>query len=236
MNGMSKLLAEAYGTALLVFFGCGAVVLSTGAGPATAMGLLGIAFAFGIGLMIAAYTIGGISGCHINPAVTLGFLASGRMGVGDAVGYMIAQVIGGVIGAGLLVLVLSDKVGGYNVAQSGLGQNGWGEGYGAGYGLMAAFLVEVLISFIFVYLILQVTKPAANAAIAGLIIGLTLFVIHVVFINVTGVSVNPARSIGPAVFVGGKALSQVWLFIAAPLIGGLIAGIISRAGDADRLA
>lgn len=101
---------------------------------------------------------------------------------------------------------------------------------------MAAFLVEVLISFIFVYLILQVTKPAANAAIAGLIIGLTLFVIHVVFINVTGVSVNPARSLGPAVFVGGKALSQVWLFIAAPLIGGLIAGIISRAGDTERLA
>lgn len=231
MGSVNKYIAEAYGTALLVIMGCGAVVLASGAGAGTAMNLLGIAFAFGIGLMVAAYSIGGISGCHINPAVTLGFLSAGRIGAGDAVGYIVSQFIGGIIGAGILVLILSDKVGGYNVATSGLGQNGWGEGYGAGYGLMAAALVEVLITFIFVYLILQVTKPAANAAIAGLVIGLTLFVIHVVFINVTGVSVNPARSLGPAIFVGGKALSQVWLFIVAPLVGGVLAGIVSRSGD-----
>lgn len=232
MGSVNKYIAEAFGTAVLVIMGCGAVVLTTGAGASTAMGLLGIAFAFGIGLMVMAYSIGGISGCHINPAVTLGFLTSGRIGVGDAVGYMISQCIGGIIGAGILVAILSDKVGGYNVAESGLGQNGWGAGYGAGYGLTAATIVEVMISFIFVYLVLQVTKSAVNAAVAGLAIGLTLFVIHVVFINVTGVSVNPARSLGPAVFVGGKALSQLWLFIAAPLVGGLLAGLVSRAGAA----
>jgi len=231
MDGVKKYIAEAYGTALLVFFGCGAVVLATGTGAGTAMSLLGIAFAFGIGLMVAAYSIGGISGCHINPAVTLGFLSAGRIGVGDAVGYVIGQLVGGVIAAAVLYAILMDKVGGYDVAASGLGQNGWGEGYGAGYGLTAAALVEVLITFIFVYLILQVTKPAANAAIAGLVIGLTLFVIHVVFVNVTGVSVNPVRSLAPALFVGGKAMSQVWLFIVAPLVGGLIAGVISRAGQ-----
>lgn len=228
MGSFNKYIAEAYGTALLVIMGCGAVVLASGAGAGAAMSLLGIAFAFGIGLMVAAYTIGGISGCHINPAVTLGFLTASRIGAGDAIGYIMAQFIGGIIGAGVLVLILSDKVGGYNVAAAGLGQNGWGEGYGAGYGLMAAVLVELMITFIFVLLILQVTKPAANAAIAGLAIGLTLFVIHVVFVNVTGVSVNPARSLGPALFVGGKALAQVWLFIAVPLVGGVLAGIVSR--------
>ncbi|MFC0282953.1 aquaporin [Camelimonas abortus] len=228
MGGACKYLAEAYGTALLVFFGCGAAVLSTGAGAGTAMDLLGIAFGFGVGLIVAAYSIGAISGCHINPAVTLGFVTAGRMGAAEAAGYIIAQVIGGVIGAGLLALILQGKLGGHDIGAAGLGQNGWGEGYGAGYGVVAAFLVELLISFIFVYVVLQVTKGAANAAIAGLVIGLALFVIHVVFINVTGVSVNPARSIAPAVFVGGKALAQLWLFIVAPVIGGVIAGVVSR--------
>lgn len=230
MGGLKKYIAEAFGTALLVIFGCGAVVLATGAGAGTAMSLIGIALAFGVGLMVAAYSIGGISGCHINPAVTFGFLSAGRIGPGDAVGYIIGQVVGAIIGAAVLLALLSDKVGGYNVATSGLGQNGWGEGYGAGYRPKAAAIAEFVMTFVFVYLILQVTKTQAHAAIAGLAIGLALVVIHIVFINVTGVSVNPARSLAPALFVGGKAMSQVWLFIVAPLAGGLAAGLVSRAG------
>lgn len=233
MDGVNKYIAEVFGTAVLVMMGCGAVVLSTGAGAGTAMSLIGIAFAFGLAQMAMCYSIGRISGSHINPAVTIGFLSAGRIGIGDAVGYIISQCIGAIIGAAVLYVLLSDKIGGYDVAASGLGQNGWGEGYGAGYGLMAAAIVEVIATFIFVYLILQVTKPAVNAAVAGMAIGLTLLVIHVVFINVTGVSVNPARSLGPALFVGGKAVAQLWLFIAAPVVGAIIAGLVSRAGPEE---
>ena len=224
---MQKLFAEAFGTAVLVLLGCGSVV-AAGFGASFPLGMLPVAMAFGLSLMAMAYTIGPISGCHINPAVTIGVLTAGRISIGEAVGYIVAQLIGGLIGAAVLYVIVSGKVAGYNLAQGGLGQNGWGAGYGGGFGTTSAFLVEVIATFIFVFLILRVTSVERFAGIAGLTIGLTLMLIHICFINVTGVSVNPARSVGPAIIVGGTALAQLWLFLIAPTIGGLLAGLVNR--------
>lgn len=224
---MKKALAEFIGTFTLVLFGCGAAVIAGGD-----IGLMGISFAFGLALIAMAYGIGHVSGCHINPAVTLGVVASGRMSFGDAIPYIIAQIAGGIVGALVLLVIASGKAD-YSVAENGLGQNGWGPGYLGEYALGAAFLFEVVATFLFVLMILGVTGPGGGGALAGLAIGLTLVVIHLVGINVTGVSVNPARSIGPALFAGGTALGQLWLFIVAPILGGVAAGVLVRSGMLD---
>ena len=224
---MKKPIAEFIGTFTLVLFGCGAAVLA-----GADIGLTGISFAFGLALIGMAYGIGPVSGCHINPAVSLGAVVAGRMQMGEAIGYMIAQVAGAIAGALVLLLIASGKAD-YSVAENGLGQNGWGAGYLGEYNLAAAFIFELVATFLFVTVILGSTGAGAPAAMAGLAIGLTLVVIHLVGINVTGVSVNPARSIGPAVFAGGAALGQLWLFILAPVLGGVLAGALFRSGWLD---
>jgi aquaporin Z len=173
-----------------------------------------------------AYGIGPISGCHINPAVTLGVVTSGRMSVGEAIPYMIAQVAGAIVAALVLMTIASGSAG----YEGGLGQNGWGEGYLGEYTMVSAFVFEVVATFLFVVVILGSTSGNAAPGFAGLAIGLTLVVIHLVGINVTGVSVNPARSIGPALFAGGTAIGQVWLFIVAPIIGAVVAGALFKMG------
>ncbi len=218
-----KLIAELIGTFILVFFGVGAAVL------AVDISHTGIALAFGISIVSAAYGLGAISGAHLNPAVSLGALVAGRMPAGEFVGYAVAQVIGGILGALAVYLIATGKAD-YSVATNGLGQNGFGEGYGGGYTLVAALIFEVVATFVFVTVILGSTHAKAPAGFAGLAIGLTLAAIHLVGINVTGVSVNPARSIASAVFVGGTAMAQLWVFIVAPLVGGALAGIAHAAG------
>ncbi len=223
-----KLVAEVIGTFILVFFGVGSAVIA-GANGETGIGLTGISLAFGISIVAAAYGLGAISGAHLNPAVSLGMVTAGRMSVGDFVGYAIAQVAGAIAGAAVILLIASGKAD-YSLATNGLGQNGYGAGYLGEYSLVAALVFEFVATFLFVTVILGSTGPGAAAGFAGLAIGLTLAAIHLVGINVTGVSVNPARSIGPAIFVGGKALADLWVFIVAPLAGGAVAGLVYAAG------
>ena len=227
---MKNAIAEFIGTFTLVLFGCGAAVIA-----GDLIGFAGISFAFGLALIAMAYGIGPVSGCHINPAVTLGVVASGRMSIAEAVPYIIAQIAGGIAGAMVLLVIASGKAD-YSVAANGLGQNGWGAGYNGEYAMTAAFVFEAVATFLFVLVILGATGSTAPAAMAGLAIGLTLVVIHLVGINITGVSVNPARSIGPALFVGGAAIGQLWLFIVAPILGGIAAGILFRSGLLDPTA
>ena len=229
MDGANKkYVAELIGTAVLVLMGCGSVVL--GYGGAFPLGMLPVALAFGLSVTAMVYAIGPISGCHINPAVTAAVYAAGRMEGREAIGYIVSQVVGAVVGALILVVIVKSRIGGYDLGASGLGQNGWGAGYGGEYGMVAAIIAELVGSFIFTATILGVTQEKAmSGLVAGLAIGLTLSLIHIVFIPVTGVSVNPARSIGPAVFVGGNALAQLWLFLIVPLIGGALAGWTFRA-------
>jgi aquaporin Z len=227
---MKKAIAEFIGTFTLVFLGCGAAVIAgMGTGP-TAIDVLGIAFAFGLAIVAMAHGIGPISGCHVNPAVSFGVLVAGRMTLSDFVSYVIAQVLGAIAGAIVLYVILSGKAAGWT---GGLGQNGWGAGYLGQYNLLSAFIFEVVATFIFLVCILGVTQKGSPAEFAGLAIGLTLVAIHIVGINVTGVSVNPARSLGPAIIGVGSnpaALGQVWLFIVAPLIGAGIAGVLFKSG------
>ena len=200
-----------------------------GSGP-TAIDVLGIAFAFGLAIVAMAYGIGPVSGCHVNPAVSLGVYCAGRMSMQDMIAYWVAQVLGALAGAAVLALILSGKASGWT---GGLGQNGWGAGYLGEYNLLSAFVFEVVATFLFLVCILGVTQKGAPSHLAGLAIGLTLTAIHIVGINVTGVSVNPARSLGPAIVgAGGNpgALAQVWLFIVAPLIGGAVAGALFKSG------
>jgi aquaporin Z len=219
-----KLIAEALGTMILVLFGVGSAVI---AGPE--IGFTGISIAFGLSIVAAAYSLGAISGAHLNPAVSLGMVTAGRMSVGDFIAYAIAQIVGAIIGAGL-ILVIANGNGDYSIAVNGLGQNGFGAGYLGEYSMTSALVFEFVFTFIFVTVILGATGRNAPAAMAGLAIGLTLTAIHLVGINVGGVSVNPARSIGPAIFVGGEAIADLWLFIVAPLAGGALAGIVYAAG------
>ena len=218
---MKIFIAELIGTFTLVLFGCGAAVLA-----GEFVGQLGIALAFGLSIVAMAYGIGPISGCHINPAVSFGAFVAGRLALKDMFVYWAAQFIGAVIAAGILYLIATGKAG-YDIAINGLGQNGYGVGYLGGYGLTAAFVFEVVATFIFLVVILGSTSKGAPAGFAGISIGMTLVMIHIVGIQVTGVSVNPARSFGPAVFVGGKALTQLWLFFVAPLIGAGLAGLLA---------
>jgi aquaporin Z len=215
--------AEFIGTFTLVLFGCGAATIA-----GDSVGVLGIAFAFGLALIAMAYGIGAISGCHINPAVSFGALVAGRMTIIDFLRYVVAQCLGALAGAYVLSLILNGQLDGYDVVKEGLGQNGWGKGYLGEYGMHAALLFEIVATTLFVLVILGATHDNAPSALAGLAIGLTLVVIHIVGINITGTSVNPARSFGPAVLVGGPAMDQLWLFVAGPLAGGALAGLISR--------
>lgn len=219
---MKKLAAEFFGTAVLVLFGCGSAVLA-----GETVGQLGIALAFGLAVTAMAYGIGPVSGCHINPAVSFAAFAAGRMKGGEFAGYAVVQFLGALAGAGILLAIASGRSD-YSLALDGLGQNGWGEDYLGGYGQGAAFLFEVAATFIFAVVVLGATQAGAPAMMAGLAIGLTLAVIHIVGIQVTGVSVNPARSFGPAALAGPKALGQLWLFIVAPLIGAGLAGLAFR--------
>jgi aquaporin Z len=222
---MSKtFIAEMIGTAILVLFGCGAAVLM-----GAQIGMLGIALAFGLSIVAAAYGIGPISGAHLNPAVSLGAFMAGRMTGTALATYVAAQVVGAVIGAALVYAIASGQAG-YDIAVNGLAQNGYGVGYLGEYALVSALIFEVVMTFVFVTVILGVTQEGAPSAVAGLAIGLTLTGIHLVGINVTGVSVNPARSFGPALFVGGKAMADLWVFILAPLTGGAAAGLVHRMG------
>ena len=227
---MKKLIAEFIGTFALVFFGCGAAVL---AGADTvglgAVGQLGVSFAFGLAIVAMAYGIGPVSGCHVNPAVSLGAFVAGRMSLPEMLQYWVAQILGGIAGAGILLVIASGNAD-YELGVNGLGANGWGENYLGEYSLMAAFVFEVLATFMFLVVILGATQKSAPAAMAGLAIGLTLVLIHIVGIQITGVSVNPARSLGPAIFVGGTALSQIWLFFVAPFIGAALAGLVFKLG------
>ena len=222
---MSKIfVAEVIGTAILVLFGCGAAVLM-----GAQIGMMGISFAFGLAIVAAAYGIGPISGAHLNPAVSLGAFLAGRMSGGALGIYVAAQLVGASLGAALVFLIASGQAN-FDIAVNGLGQNGFGEGYLGEYSLTSALIFEAVMTFVFVTVILGATQEKAPAAMAGLAIGLTLAAIHLVGINVTGVSVNPARSFGPAIFVGGQALADLWVFIVAPLAGGALAGIVHRAG------
>jgi len=222
---ITKYVAELIGTFCLVLFGCGAAVIA-GANaegiPPSGIGLLGISLAFGVSVVVMAYTIGPISGCHINPAISISMMAAGKLSVKDTIGYVISQCIGAIAASGVLQLILSGKPG-YALGEYGLGANGWGPGYLGQYSTQSAFIGEVVFTFLFLIVIFGTTAKRANPAMAGLAIGLSLVLIHLVLIPVTGTSVNPARSLGPALFAGGKALGQVWLFIVAPIIGGLVA-------------
>jgi aquaporin Z len=221
---MKKYLAELVGTFILVLFGCGTAVVAGGK-----VGIVGIAFAFGFALVGAAYGIGPISGCHINPAVSLGVWTAGRMSVKDLIGYWVGQFLGAILAAWVLSFyIVGGIAGGYNVAANGLGQNGWGPGYQGGYNTTSAIAFEFFATLIFVIVILGSTQKAAPSGFAGLVIGITLVAIHIFGISITGVSVNPARSFGPAIFVGGQALSQVWLFLLIPSLAGLVAGFLFR--------
>ena len=227
---MKKMIAEFIGTMTLVLFGCGAAVIGGMGTGATAIDVLGISFAFGLAIVAMAYGIGPVSGCHVNPAVSFGVLLAGRMSVGDFIAYVIAQVLGAIAGAAVLYLILSGKASGWT---GGLGQNGWGAGYLGQYNMLSALVFEAVATFLFLVCILGVTQRGAPAHLAGLAIGLTLVVIHIVGINVTGVSVNPARSLGPAIVgmaTNPAALGQVWLFIVAPLIGAGAAGLMFASG------
>jgi aquaporin Z len=220
---MKKYLAELVGTFFLVFFGVGTAVVA-----GDKVGIVGISFAFGLGLVAAAYGIGPVSGCHINPAVSIGVWVAGRMKTIDLIGYWVSQFVGATLAAWVVYLIASGVGGGYSIAASGLGQNGFGPGYQGGYNLTSAIVYEIVATLLFVIVVLGSTQDVAPAGFAGLVIGLALVATHLIGIHITGNSVNPARSFGPAVFVGGQAISQLWVFLLAPTIGGAAAGVLFR--------
>jgi aquaporin Z len=211
-----KMLAEFIGTLTLVLIGCGAVVLGK-----DHVDQLGVALAFGFAIVAMAYGIGPISGCHVNPAVSLAVFVAGRMPLTEMFAYWVAQFLGALAGAAILAVIAGGVA-------NGLGHNGWGPGYNGGFSLMQAATFEVVMTALFTLVILGSTGPKAAPGFAGLAIGITLAMIHIVGIQVTGVSVNPARSFGPAVLVGGQALAQLWLFLVAPLVGAAISGVLFR--------
>jgi len=219
-----KYVAELIGTFWLTFGGCGSAVLAA-AFPQVGIGLLGVSFAFGLTVLTMAYSIGHISGCHLNPAVTVGLAAGGRFPAGQVVPYIVAQVIGAVIGAGVLYVIASGKAG---FELGGFASNGFGEHSPGGYGMTAALVTEVVMTAAFLFIIMGSTHGKAPAGFAPIAIGLGLTLIHLVSIPVTNTSVNPARSTGPALFVGGWALQQLWLFWVAPIVGGVIGAVLYR--------
>lgn len=218
-----KAAAEFVGTFVLVFGGVGSAVIA-----GDAIGAYGVAFAFGISLLAMAYAIGPISGCHINPAVTFGLLLERRIDRDEAIRYWIAQVLGGIAAAIVLVIVVKSKKGGYDLSEGGLGANGFGDHSPGGYNLLATIIVEVILTALLVFTVLSATARIANVAFAGIPIGLVLTLIHLVGIPVDNLSVNPARSIGPAIFAGGWALGQLIVFILAPMAGAFVGSALHR--------
>ncbi|MBO9580576.1 MAG: aquaporin Z [Sphingobium sp.] len=222
---LQKLGAEFIGTAWLVLGGCGSAVLAA-AFPQLGIGFVGVALAFGLTVVTMAYAIGHVSGCHLNPAVSVGLWAGGRFPIGDLPGYIIAQVLGGITGAGILYAIASGHVG-FDLG-GGFASNGYAEHSPGGYSLAAAFICEVVMTFAFLFVIMGATHGNAPRGFAPLAIGLCLTLIHLISIPVTNTSVNPARSTGPAILVGGWALQQLWLFWLAPLVGGALGGLTYR--------
>jgi len=227
---MKKYIAEFIGTLTLVFFGCGTAVVCGGFTGGIDVGYLGvvtIALAFGLAIVAAAYAIGSVSGCHVNPAVSLAMLITKKLSITDFVGYVVAQCAGAIAGTALLKFVVSSAL--LLTSANGLGQNGFVANSGLGISLGGALAVEIVLTFVFILTILGVTSSEKTSHMAGIVIGLTLTFVHIIGIPLTGTSVNPARSLAPAIFVGGEALSQVWVFIVAPLIGACLAGLTYKA-------
>lgn len=225
---MKKYTAELIGTFVLTLFGCGSAAVA-----GATLGTLGIAFAFGLSIVAMAYAIGNVSGCHINPAVSLGVWMSGKMTTKDFAGYVLCQFVGALLAALVLMFIIeSCNLGG--IATTGLGANGYGAASAVGLPAIGAFLVEVILTAVFVWTILGVTDGEKMSVIAGLVIGLTLTFVHIMGIPLTGTSVNPARSFGPALVLGGVALKQVWLFIVAPLVGAALAACLFKCFKTDK--
>ncbi|WP_201257791.1 aquaporin Z [Photobacterium kishitanii] len=222
---MRKLVAEFIGTGWLVLGGCGSAVLAA-AYPDLGIGFLGVALAFGLTVVTMAYAIGHISGCHLNPAVTVGLWAGGRFPTGDVIPYIASQVLGGIAGAGVLYIIASGNAS-FDLA-NGFASNGYGAHSPGHYSLLSSFVTEVVMTFMFLFVILGATHKLSSPQMAGLAIGLALTLIHLISIPVTNTSVNPARSTGPALFVGDWATSQLWMFWVAPLIGAVLAGLVYR--------
>ncbi|WP_041394689.1 aquaporin Z [Photobacterium profundum] len=222
---IKKLVAEFIGTFWLVLGGCGSAVLAA-AFPDVGIGLLGVALAFGLTVVTMAYAIGHISGCHLNPAVTVGLWSGGRFPANEIIPYIVFQVLGAIAGAFVLYIIASGQAG-FDLA-GGLASNGYGEHSPGGYTMLSGFVTEFVMTFMFLFIILGVTHKLANPGMAGLAIGLALTLIHLISIPVTNTSVNPARSTGPAIFVGDWAMSQLWLFWVAPIFGAIVAGIVYR--------
>jgi aquaporin Z len=220
---LKKYIAELIGTFVLVFGGCGTAVLA-----GDHVGYLGVSLAFGLTLLTMAYAIGPISGCHINPAVTIGLYFSGKVGARDVAGYIIAQIIGGILAAAVLLVILKGMSGGYDPSVAGFAANGYGDHSPGKFGVTSAFVVEVVLTFFLVFTVLGATDVKSPVGFAGLPIGFVLVLIHLVGIPVTNTSVNPARSISQAIFVGGWAVDQLWLFIVAPILGAIIASVVFR--------
>lgn len=220
---MKRYISELIGTMVLVLFGCGTAAIA-----GTMLGTLGIALAFGLSIIAMAYVIGDISGCHINPAVSIGMWIDGRMETKDLIFYIVFQCIGAIIGIAILAVIINSSayLGGY--AATGLGQNGFGQASSVGLNVVGAIIVEIILTFVFVFAVLGVTDKVENGAVAGIVIGLTLAFVHIMGIPLTGTSVNPARSLAPALFIGGQALEQVWVFILAPVVGAIIAGLLYK--------
>lgn len=225
-----RLAAELLGTFWLVFGGCGSAVIAAGF-PDVGIGLLGVSFAFGLTVLTMAFAIGHISGCHLNPAVSVGLFTGGRFPAGELAPYIVAQVVGAVLGAGVLYVIASGTAD-FDVA-GGFASNGYGEHSPGGYSMMAGLVAEVVLTFMFLMIILGATDERAPAGLAPIAIGLGLTLIHLISIPVTNTSVNPARSTGPALFVGGWALSQLWLFWVAPIVGAALAGIAYKGLGGD---
>jgi len=221
-SDVKKYIAELIGTFVLVFVGCGSAVIA-----GARVGYVGISFAFGLSVLAMVYAIGGISGCHINPAISTSMFAAGKIKLKDTIIYVVMQCVGAVIAAMVLYGVAVGKPG-YSLAADGLGQNGYDTASPGGFSMASGFIAEVVLTFIFLLVIFGSTSERAPKGFAGISIGLSLVLIHLVGIPITGTSVNPARSLGPAVIVGGTALGQLWLFWVAPIIGGLLAAVVWR--------
>ena len=220
MSSLKKYIAEFIGTFVLVFFACGTAAV-VGCNPDAGTGYLLTALAFGFVIVAMAYSIGNISGCHINPAVSIAMLVSGKMTVADFAGYVIAQFAGAIAGAAALMGVVGKE--------SGLGANALYQGE-----ILSSVIIEIILTFVFVIAILGVTSKVENGAVSGIVIGLSLTLVHILGISFTGTSVNPARSFGPALFVGGDALANVWVFIVAPLVGGVLAAVVYKFLSSDK--
>ena len=217
---MKRYIAELIGTMVLVLFGCGSAAIA-----GSSLGTLGIALAFGLAIVAMYYVIGAISGCHVNPAVSIGMWIDGRINAKELLMYIIFQCIGAIIGIAILAAIINctPSLGGFGT--TGLWQNGFGTASSVGLNVFGAIIVEIILTFVFVFTVLGVTKKVENAAVAGIAIGLTLAFVHIMGIPLTGTSVNPARSLAPALFLGGQSLEQVWVFILSPIIGAIIAGV-----------